>query len=508
MVSQGMRRWFLSAAFIIPFLVYLFTLAPTVTNEDSGDLITSSYILGIPHPPGYPLYTMLGKLFTYIPVGSIAWRVNLMSAFFASLAVSLFFLLLLDFFTPTTALISSFIFAFSREFWSQSVIAEVYTLHLFFLVLLLYLSFRLLEKPSSRIFLFTWFIMGLSLANHHTALLFLPFLAWVTFRIWKHLSGKGKAFFLLMFSLGLLPYLYLPLRSRANPPLDWGNPENLKNFLRVITRYQYGGFSFNDWGWKYLQFHLAKYGKLLFMQFSFLSLLALGLLKIVKKPGVKRIFLIYFFLTYSLLYVFLVALNPYIRHPSVHVGVFYIPSFLAFSYFIGEGLSFLQEKEKRLLPLFLSLPFILLWINYPYCNRHKDFSSYQYGIKVLSLLPEKSIVFTDHKDSIFIFWYLQFVEGKRKDVVFLSVESLKRPVYLKRMRKLYPRVKFPDEEEVKGFVKETIEKKYPPETIVYMIIESIIEKNLPEFPIYSNLVFPQRKFVFSTVPPIYRILPK
>ena len=503
-----MNKYFLAAAFLIPFLVYLFTLAPTVTNEDSGDLVTSAYILGIPHPPGYPLYTMLGKLFTYIPFGSIAWRVNLMSAFFASLAVSLFFLLLLKFFTPTTALISSLIFAFSREFWSQSVIAEVYTLHLFFLVLLIYLSLRLLEKPSPVIFLSSWFIMGLSLSNHHTALLFLPFLAWVTFRTWRNIPGRGKAFFPCMFFLGLLPYLYLPLRSRANPPLDWGNPENLQNFLRVVTRHQYGGFSFNSWGWEYLQFHLAKYGKLLFRQFSFLSLLALGLLGVVKKPGVKRVFLIYFFLAYSVFYVFLVAFNPYIRHPSVHVGVFYIPSFLIFSYFIGEGISFLREKEKRLLPLFFLLPFVLLGINYPYCNRHKDFSSYQYGVKVLSLLPKNSIVFTDHKDSIFIFWYLQFVEGKRKDLVFLSVESLKRPIYLARMRKLYPRVKFPDEKEVKGFIRETIEKKYPPETIVYMIIESIIEKNLAKFPIYSNLVFPQRKFVFSAVPPVYRLLPK
>jgi len=124
-----MKKCFISVAFLLPFIVYLFTLAPTVTDEDSGDLITSCYILGIPHPPGYPLYTILGKLFTYIPFRSIAWRVNLMSAFFASLSVSLFFLLLLKFFRPSIALISSFIFAFSREFWSQSVIAEVHTLH-------------------------------------------------------------------------------------------------------------------------------------------------------------------------------------------------------------------------------------------------------------------------------------------------------------------------------------------------------------------------------------------
>ncbi|MCD6220327.1 hypothetical protein J7K43_08095, partial [Candidatus Calescamantes bacterium] len=335
-----------------------------------------------------------------------------------------------------------------------------------------------------------------------------PFLVWVTFRIWKHIPERSKIYFPLLFLLGLLPYLYLPLRSRANPPLDWGDPENLKNFLRVISRYQYGGFSFRNWEWKYLQFHLLKYGKLLFIQFSFLSLLGLGILKIIQKDEVKRIFLLFFFLTYSLLYAVLISFNPYVRHPSVHVGVFYIPSFLAFSYFIGEGMSLLMRKEKKILPFLFSLPFLLLWTNYPYCDRHKDFSSYQYGIKVISSLPEESIVFINHKDSIFIFWYLQFVEGKRKDVVLLSIESLKRPTYLRRMRKFYPQVKFPNNEEVERFVKETINKRYPPETIVYMIIESIIEKNLRDYPIYSNLKFPQRKFVFSPVPPLYRILPR
>lgn len=76
---------------LISFIVYLLTLAPTVYWGDSGELITVAYTLGIAHPSGYPTYTLLGHLFTYIPFGSIAWRVNLMSAVFASLAVMLLY---------------------------------------------------------------------------------------------------------------------------------------------------------------------------------------------------------------------------------------------------------------------------------------------------------------------------------------------------------------------------------------------------------------------------------
>ena len=171
-------------------------------------------------------------------------------------------------------------------------------------------------------------------------------------------------------------------------------------------------------------------------------------------------------------------------------------------------MNFLSKRRKNILPLFLLFPFILAFVNHPFCDRSRDFSSYNYGEKVLSMLPPHSIVFTNHKDRIFIFWYLQLVEGKRKDVVFLSIESLKRPTYLRRMRKLHPQINFPTEEDVKKFVRITMEKRYPPVTIVYMIIEDIIEKNIHSHPIYANVIFPQRKFKFVPLPPIYRISPK
>lgn len=81
--------------FLISFTVYLLTLCPTVYVGDSGELIAAAYTLGIPHPPGYPLFTILGKIFiTLIPIGSIAYRVNLLSAFFASATVTMLYIFL------------------------------------------------------------------------------------------------------------------------------------------------------------------------------------------------------------------------------------------------------------------------------------------------------------------------------------------------------------------------------------------------------------------------------
>src|SRR3989339_281858 len=80
--------------FFISFAVYFITLCPTVYTGDSGGLITAAYTLGVPHSPGYPLYCLLGKLFTFVPLGSIAFRVNLLSAFFAALACAVIYLLI------------------------------------------------------------------------------------------------------------------------------------------------------------------------------------------------------------------------------------------------------------------------------------------------------------------------------------------------------------------------------------------------------------------------------
>jgi 4-amino-4-deoxy-L-arabinose transferase-like glycosyltransferase len=142
-------------------LFYLSTLAPTVTAEDSGELITASYFLGIPHPPGYPTWCLLSHPFVYIPFGSIAWRVNLSSAFFASCTVLFVFLVGYRLSKSRVAAISSaLLFAFSLEFWEQSVITEVYALNACSLVLCFYLLCLWKETYNAKYLLWLSFSMG------------------------------------------------------------------------------------------------------------------------------------------------------------------------------------------------------------------------------------------------------------------------------------------------------------------------------------------------------------
>ena len=161
---------------LVAFLVYLRTLAPTVMWYDMGELETTSYVLGIAHNTGYPLYILLGKLFTFLPVGDAAYRVNLMSAVFAALTVAVVFVIIHDLTRSRfAALVGSLTLAFSSTFWANANWAESYSLNAFFdgahhapASALARERPRLAALPGASC------VFGLSLGNHRLILLLVP----------------------------------------------------------------------------------------------------------------------------------------------------------------------------------------------------------------------------------------------------------------------------------------------------------------------------------------------
>ncbi|MCB0806993.1 MAG: DUF2723 domain-containing protein, partial [Bacteroidales bacterium] len=250
--------------FLVSFSVYIYSLAPSVTFEDSGELIAAAYNAGVPHAPGYPLFTIFGWLFTHLPLGNIAYRLNLMSAFFSAIASFWVFAIVthtacrfepklrqgngsmyLKISTYLVSMSTAWLFAFSFENWEQSVIAEVYGLHSFFVGLFVWLVVRFLDtkdlQKKRKLILIVSFTTGLALTNHTTSLLFIPVfilvLVFDNFRILFNLKLLIKSVFLGI--AGLLPLIYLPIASAFDPVVDWGNPETWTNFVRVVSRHQY-----------------------------------------------------------------------------------------------------------------------------------------------------------------------------------------------------------------------------------------------------------------------------
>ena len=185
---------------ILTFIVYLYTLAPTVSLEDSGELAVASDYLGVPHPPGYPIWTMITWLFTrvfsfvkYLGQPNPAWSVGLVSALFGALAAGVTAMLICrsgsdmlresrdavhtashsveDTLCWVGGVVGSLVFAFSPVMWSQSIIVEVYSLNAFFLVLIFLLTYRWMRQPSPHLLYVTAFVFGLGLTNYQVLLL-------------------------------------------------------------------------------------------------------------------------------------------------------------------------------------------------------------------------------------------------------------------------------------------------------------------------------------------------
>lgn len=230
MALAGILVW------ISVFLLYTFTAGPGIVElfDDSLEFQVVAPTFGIAHPTGYPLYTIMGGLWSRVlfPFGNWAWRMNLFSALSAATAVLLVYLITARLLPRTdrrdlwAGLAAATAFALGLVWWSQATVAEVYALHglLMASILLVTLTIPPLyassqtpagQRRAFRRMLLLSFLIGLSLAHHRTALLLLPgvavYLFWSVPGLWK--PRKEWLFWIGAFLLPLTLYLYLPLRA-------------------------------------------------------------------------------------------------------------------------------------------------------------------------------------------------------------------------------------------------------------------------------------------------------
>lgn len=233
-------RLLAGAVLVALFAIYALGACRTIYVGDSGELVTAVYLLGIPHPTGYPLYVLLGKLWTLaLPLGSIAFRMSLFSATCAAATGALIFA------TGravglgrAAALFGAGMLAGAPSFWAEATVQRVYALGALFVAAATWAAMRWQHRRSRRNLALVALTCGLGATNHtYMAVFALAFGLFAVaadpgvLRRGKDLGAAAAAFV-----LGLLPYLYLPLRSRSDPALDWGNPETFDGLLAVVTR--------------------------------------------------------------------------------------------------------------------------------------------------------------------------------------------------------------------------------------------------------------------------------
>lgn len=438
---------------VLVLIIYFLTTSSFPNGGDSAELILAAKTFGIAHPPGYPLYTLLGKLFSFLPYGSVAKRINLMSAFFGA-GTSLFILFSIIKCTNSfsSGLVGAGLFSFSPLVWTYAVSAEVFSLNNFFLSGLIFFSFYLSERKclKDKSFLLAFWI-GLSLTNQQILIFYgLPLLFWINFQDINPKKFLKLGIFLL---IGLAPYSYLPWASTQHPFVEWGDQTTLAGFLKHILRLEYGTFSLaaensqDPWiFFKTLYFYFEKVNN----DFTYigLPLAVFGIIKSIKNE--KWYSLIKFWSVSTLLY--LVAFSALSQHRldlpinQTIVARFFQQANIVIALLIGIGWAeFSKLPANKLFPwVSYALVVFQFMIHFKQHDQSKNEISGEISRAFLQSLPHHSIVFTRGDQVAPSIRYVQLFENYRPDIIVLDQNIMALSWGKNWIKRHYPEVLLPD----------------------------------------------------------------
>lgn len=440
---DGVIALILTAAALI---VYVVSLTPSLTyrSPDGNELATIPYMLGLAHMPGYPLYTWIGKAFTFLPIGDVAHRMNLMSASMGAIGVGFLYLIIVyllpanggsSIWRRAAAASAALAFAFSPTFWSQAVITEVYAPNICMIGLTL-LALLLWERTRKD---FHWFlfalIFGLSLGTHLSNLGFAPAFA-LYLLLCVPESLKRSRWWLagvIGFGLGAAQYLWLPLKAATlNDRLMLAaNPTTVQGFYN----YTLGAFSQFKFAFKLAELpdRLVVYLYLLKQQFG-LAGLAAGML------GLASLLLLrprHYFL---LLGMYLLHVWFFMQYRVFDLDVFFLPAHFLWSTFLAFGvftlLKLIEHGFERLTHrkppgvgrwavagLALTVALSSAWQNFAACDRSHDVAVNDFYANVWEMLPADSALLTPSGVFGYDAFYWRLVYDTRPDVLLPALST-------------------------------------------------------------------------------------
>lgn len=527
------------AAFV--FVIYLQTLAPTVDFIDSGELAAVATTLGIAHPTGYPLFTLIGYVFAHLPLGlRTIYQLNLMSAVLCSLAVYFVyrFLVLLLSETPRSTFVTkqranraqvekpqradlvqigagvgALTLAFSETYWSQALSIEVYSLHILFLSLNLYFFTRAIlehvKDHESKQSLLWWYgfalTLGLSFTNHMTTILLAPAFLYLYFKThgsspasWRKI---GRA--VVPFVIGFSVYLYLPLRAAQEPLLNWGNPVSFEKLWWHFTGKQYRVWIFSSFESAARQFNyfIETYPN----EFAYLplALALLGLVVLYRNARTTFLYTVLLFLSCVL----------YSINYDIHdIDAYFLLAYVVTAMWIAFGAVKVAETirnrwmQRAFAAVVAAMP---LYVHYENVDESKNYAVEDYTMNMFASLEPNAIVLSYQWDYfVSAAYYYQLVEGVRPDVVVLDKELFRRSWYFRQLEHQYPWLIERSRAEVESFLQELykFEHDLPYNRSVIQarfeaVIVSFLERNFSDRPVYvTHEIEPEFTRGFLRVP--------
>ncbi len=385
------------------FFMYLITLNPAFHANDSPETSACSVTLGVQHPPGYPLFSVLGKIFTLIPAGSEAFRINLMSSLFMSFAAGFIFLIVIAvssgaFAGLIIASMSAFVFSFSYIVWPEALSSKggIYSLNALFLSAVVYCLVLWQKKGKEKMLYMASFIYGISLANHWESMAAaLPALLVFVFVSNFEKKKSVKEFFLMLLKLlpfvfpGVLLYLVLVIRARSGCVLNWGDPSTFTSLIDVVMRSQYADME------KARSIAVITAQSQRVLGLVFYGITPAGLL--LSCAGAYLLFknnqktLISMCAALVLTFVLLLSLYFNLKDEMMWImDVFMIPVYMALVICMGAGLSFLKGKTIVAAIILTGVTAaVQAAINYKRCDQSGYYYAYDFGVNIIKSAPEK-----------------------------------------------------------------------------------------------------------------------
>jgi len=545
------RLVYATIAFGVVFASYLLTLSPTLTFWDAGEFITTAYILGIPHPPGTPLFVLIGHVFGMLPLGlSFAVKMNVMSALVSSVGCFFYFLVLasilgridraMGWALPAPimnagALAAVLVGAWGQTQWSNSTETEVYSVALATIALVTFLVFywadHLEEGKDWNLLLLVVFLTGLSIGNHLMALLVMPaVVVFVVVTVWERyrdyvlsllvgaaglyltvlrgfsvdgilagqsivnggmlvvglavlgaglwwMSRTGALPFFgwsaLLFVAGASVILFLKIRAGLDPAINEANPETWRELLAVLARKQYDVRPMLPRTVDFLRYQIPLYFDYLLGQVGplesrvpgqfgrpFLSIMAtlLAVTGSVFHFRADRKTWVYFLVVFATTSLgLLVYLNfPLGNSQAPDVAglprevrerdYFFVVSYVFLGMWAGVGAfvavgsvlkslhrSFARPVVTAAAVALMLLPAAVFALNHHEADRSDNYIARDFAYNVLQSVEPGGILFTNGDNDTFPLWYLQEVEGLRRDVAVVNLALLNTTWYLEQL---------------------------------------------------------------------------
>jgi hypothetical protein len=423
-------------AFGLPFGVYLLTAAPTVYNLDSAELTTAAATGGIVRATGYPLYLLLGRLWSRLPLGDVGFRMNLMSAVCGALTILLAHRVLRRLGVGPWASAGALgLLAASRYFWAMSLIAEVYTLHTALVATVILLLLRWQEAPTPGRLALATFTVGLASGNHVATVLLAPGCLWFVLSCnlraalqWRSLVAAAAGLL-----AGLSIYIYLPVLYLAHPAFNYAGHFDSSGAFVPVDLTTAAGMWWLVSGRVFAGQMLAySGGELLAETGHFVAELWRAFLVVGLGPGLVGAVV----LTLrrrpagtALVLMFAVTVGFYVDYRVVDKDTMFLGPYLIWALWLGVGYQWLEEYlagsgrgsgavHALRLVMVGGVVAAVAW-NGPRVDLSTDTSGRDRGEAVLVAL-EPGALLAGFWDTVPVVEYLQMVEGRRPDVSALN----------------------------------------------------------------------------------------